>query len=109
MAQWRDIAPGIAVDPEIAHGKPIIAGTRIPAALILGQLTAGVTCEELEREYGLQKQQVLNALLYAQNVYYRLRLGAWRLRGLWSAVPVLRLFRVERLFQSDLAEFCILP
>jgi uncharacterized protein (DUF433 family) len=65
MAQDGEIAPGIAVDPEVAHGKPVIAGTRIPVALVLGQLAAGVSYEELEREYGLQKQQALNALAYA--------------------------------------------
>jgi uncharacterized protein (DUF433 family) len=64
MAQCGDIAPGIVVDPEIVHGKPVIAGTRIPVALVLRQLAAGVTYEELEREYGLQKQQIQDALAY---------------------------------------------
>jgi uncharacterized protein (DUF433 family) len=65
MTQGGEIAPGIVVDPEIVHGKPVIAGTRIPVALVLGQLAAGVTYDELEREYGLQKQQALDALAYA--------------------------------------------
>lgn len=65
MAQGGEIAPGIVVDPEIVHGKPVIAGTRVPVALVLGQLAAGVTYDELEREYGLQKQQTLDALAYA--------------------------------------------
>jgi uncharacterized protein (DUF433 family) len=49
MTQSGEIAPGIAVDPEVAHGKPVIVGARIP----------------LEREYGLRKQQVHDALAYA--------------------------------------------
>ena len=65
MAQSGEIAPGIVVDPEIVHGKPVIAGTRIPVALVLGQLAAGVSYDELEREYGLRKQQVQDALSYA--------------------------------------------
>jgi uncharacterized protein (DUF433 family) len=65
MTQGGEIAPGIVVDPEIVHGKPVIAGTRIPVALILGQLAAGVGDDELEREYGLSKQQVQDALAYA--------------------------------------------
>jgi uncharacterized protein (DUF433 family) len=63
MTQGGEIAPGIVVDPEVVHGKPVIAGTRIPVALVLGQL-AGVSYDELEREYGLQKQQALDALAY---------------------------------------------
>jgi uncharacterized protein (DUF433 family) len=65
MAQSGEIAPGIVVDPETVHGKPVIAGTRIPVALVLGQLAAGVSYDELEREYGLRKHQVQDALSYA--------------------------------------------
>jgi uncharacterized protein (DUF433 family) len=64
MTQGGEIAPGIVVDPEIVHGKPVIAGTRIPVALVLGQLAAGITYDELQREYGLQRQQALDALAY---------------------------------------------
>jgi uncharacterized protein (DUF433 family) len=68
MAQGGEIAPGIVVDPEVVHGKPVIAGTRIPVALVLGQLAVGVTYDELQCEYGLQKQQVLDALAYAAHI-----------------------------------------
>jgi uncharacterized protein (DUF433 family) len=57
LAHGGESAPGIVVDPEVAHGKPVIAGTRIAVALILGQLAAGVPYDELEREYGLQKRR----------------------------------------------------
>lgn len=65
MAQAGEIFPGVVVDPEIVHGKPIIAGTRVPVALVLGQLAGGVSYEEMEREYGLKREQVLTALGYA--------------------------------------------
>jgi uncharacterized protein (DUF433 family) len=65
MAQAGEIYPGVVVDPEIIHGKPVIAGTRIPVALVLGQLAGGVTFEELEREYGLSREQVQTAIGYA--------------------------------------------
>ena len=52
-----EIYPGVSVDPEVVHGKPVISGTRIPVSLVLGQLAAGVSYEELEREYGLRKEQ----------------------------------------------------
>ena len=65
MAQAGEIFPSVVVDPEIVHGKPVIAGTRIPVALVLGQLAGGVSFEELEREYGLSREQVQAALGYA--------------------------------------------
>src|SRR5258708_30665728 len=58
MAQPAEIYPGVVVDPEIVHGKPVVAGTRIPVALVLGQLAGGVGFDELEREYGLRREQI---------------------------------------------------
>lgn len=68
MPQPGEIYPGIVVDPEIVYGKPVIAGTRIPVALVLGQLAGGVECDELEREYGLGREQVRPALGYAARI-----------------------------------------
>ena len=68
MTQRGEIAPGIVVDPEVVHGKPVIAGTRIPVALVLGQLAAGVSYDELQREYGLERKQVQDALAYAADL-----------------------------------------
>jgi uncharacterized protein (DUF433 family) len=65
MAAAQQIYPGVVVDPEVVHGKPVLAGTRIPVALVLGQLAAGVDYEELEREYGVTRQEALAALGYA--------------------------------------------
>ena len=65
MTQSTEIFPGVVVDPAIVHGKPVIAGTRIPVALVLGQLAGGISFEELEREYGLTKEQVQAAIGYA--------------------------------------------
>jgi len=41
----HQIYPGIVVDPEVVHSKPVLAGTRIPVALVLGQLAAGMNFE----------------------------------------------------------------
>ncbi len=60
-----ELIPGVTADPDIAFGKPVIAGTRLPVAIILGQLAAGVTIEELCSEYDLTRDQVLAALGYA--------------------------------------------
>ena len=65
MEKAQQIYPGVVVDPEVVHGKPVLAGTRIPVALVLGQLAAGVDFEELEREYGVTRQEALAAIGYA--------------------------------------------
>jgi len=60
-----EIVPGITADPEVAFGKPVIAGTRVPAAVIIGQLAAGVPEAELCNDYELTPEQVRAALRYA--------------------------------------------
>jgi uncharacterized protein (DUF433 family) len=60
-----EIIPGVAVDPEVAFGKPVIAGTRLPVALVLGQLAGGVDLSEVCAEYALTPEQVRAALRYA--------------------------------------------
>jgi len=55
----------IVVDPEIQHGKPVIQGTRVPVARILGGLAGGMTKEEIIREYEITEDDVLAALNYA--------------------------------------------
>jgi uncharacterized protein (DUF433 family) len=55
----------IVIDPEVQHGKPIIRGTRVPVARILGGLAGGMTTEEVMREYEVSEADVLAALSYA--------------------------------------------
>ncbi len=55
----------IVIDPEIQHGKPVIRGTRVPVARILGGLAGGMTTEEVMREYVVSDLDVLAALSYA--------------------------------------------
>lgn len=51
----------IAVDPEICHGCPVIRGTRVPARIVAGSLAAGMTIEEIQREYDLTAEDILAA------------------------------------------------
>jgi uncharacterized protein (DUF433 family) len=60
-----EIYPGIVVDTEIAHGKPTIAGTRIPVTTILGSLAGGDSIEDVCVGYGVTREQVQAALGYA--------------------------------------------
>ncbi len=60
-----EIFPGIITDPEILGGEAIVKGTRIPVALILGHLAAGMSTEEIEYEYDLSIENIRAALGYA--------------------------------------------
>lgn len=55
----------IVIDPEIQHGKPVIRGTRVPVARIVGGLAGGMTIEEITQEYGITEGDVRAALKYA--------------------------------------------
>lgn len=61
----KEIAPRIVVDEKVAFGKPVIKGTRVPVALVVGQLAGGMTYEEVMKEYELTKKDILAALDYA--------------------------------------------
>lgn len=58
----------IVIDPEIQHGKPIIRGTRVPVAWIVGGLAGGMTKEDIMREYEVSEADVLAALSYAADL-----------------------------------------
>lgn len=55
----------IVIDPKICHGKPVIRGTRVPVSLVVGSLAGGMDFQEVEREYGLTREQVRSALKFA--------------------------------------------
>ena len=55
----------IVIDPKICHGKPVIRGTRMPVALIVGSLAGGMTFEEVREEYGLTMADIRAALKFA--------------------------------------------
>ena len=55
----------IVIDPEIRHGKPVIRGTRVPVDIILGSIAGGMSIEEVAKEYGIKKEDVLAAIKYA--------------------------------------------
>lgn len=61
----KEIANGITVDEKVCHGKPVIAGTRVPVTLVLGQLAGGMTAEQIMEAYELQRGDVAAAIRYA--------------------------------------------
>jgi uncharacterized protein (DUF433 family) len=64
-ASAGEIYPGVTVDPETVHDQPVIAGTRIPVAVIVGHLAAGDRLETVMDAYKLTEEQVRAALGYA--------------------------------------------
>jgi uncharacterized protein (DUF433 family) len=55
----------IIIDPKIQHGKPIIRGTRVPVARVIGSLAGGMTRDEVEREYDINEEDIAASLAYA--------------------------------------------
>lgn len=58
----------IVIDPGIQGGRPVIKGTRVPIARIVGALSAGATLQELLEDYALQEEDVRAALAYAAKI-----------------------------------------
>ncbi|MGB2753701.1 MAG: DUF433 domain-containing protein [Phycisphaerae bacterium] len=58
----------IVIDPRIQHGKPVIRGTRVPAARIVGGLAGGMTFEQIQKEYGVTAEDVRAALEFAAQI-----------------------------------------
>ena len=55
----------ITTNPKIMHGKPVIKGTRVPVDVILGSLVGGMGYEEVEKEYGVKRADIIAAIEYA--------------------------------------------
>jgi uncharacterized protein (DUF433 family) len=51
-AEQHDVeATGISLDPQVAHGKPYVQGTRIPVSVVLDNLAAGISEDEILKSY----------------------------------------------------------
>jgi uncharacterized protein (DUF433 family) len=65
----------IIQDIEIQHGKPVLAGRRLPVAVVVGSLAGGMTYGEVMEEYSVTMDDILSCLAYAtsainlENVY----------------------------------------
>ena len=64
------IAERIEVDPGVCHGKPRIAGTRIPVEIILGLLADGLTPKEIIVKCypDLAEEDILACIRYAKQL-----------------------------------------
>jgi uncharacterized protein (DUF433 family) len=55
----------VVVDPEVVHGQPVVRGTRVTVAIVVGSLAGGMSFEEVEEEYGITRDDILACLDYA--------------------------------------------
>jgi uncharacterized protein (DUF433 family) len=55
----------ITINPDIAHGKPVIRGLRYPVETMLELLSSGMTIEEILEDYpDLEREDILAVLAY---------------------------------------------
>jgi uncharacterized protein (DUF433 family) len=59
-----EIVPGITADPSRAFGKPVITGTRVPAASVLA-IAGGRSEAEIMVEYDLTSDQIRAVFRFA--------------------------------------------
>ena len=54
----------IVIDPAVAHGKPVIRGTRVTVTSVVGALADGMSFEDVQRDYDLTADDVRAALRF---------------------------------------------
>ena len=52
----------IVIDPEVSFGRPVIAGTGIPTAVLAEQFDAGDDVRDLAKEYGASEEAISDAI-----------------------------------------------
>jgi uncharacterized protein (DUF433 family) len=63
MEDWKSY---ISVDPNICHGQAVIKGTRIPVFVIMDNLAAWVSPQEILKSYPtLNMEGIRAAMIYA--------------------------------------------
>lgn len=57
---WRE---HIVVEPNICHGQACLAGTRVPVSVVLDNLAAHVSPEDIVRSYPAVTSQAIDACI----------------------------------------------
>jgi len=56
----------VRTDPAVLSGVPVVVGTRVPVAIVLGSLAAGLTVDEVRAHYPtVSAEAVRGCLAYA--------------------------------------------
>ena len=61
----KEVFPGITIDPQVVHGRPVVAETRVPVEVIVGELAGGSSFDDVMQDYHLTDSQIRAALAYA--------------------------------------------
>jgi uncharacterized protein (DUF433 family) len=71
MRRSYDGFPRITVDPEVMGGKPCVRGMRVTVGMILGELGAGTTIDELLASYPyIERDDVLESIRFGSRGYH---------------------------------------
>ncbi len=60
MHSWRE---RISINPAICHGRACIRGTRVTVSVVVDNIAAGVSREEILRSYPILKEADIDAAL----------------------------------------------
>ncbi len=58
----REQPRSVVIDPRVSFGRPVIAGTGIPTAVLAEQFKAGDPVPVLAKEYGADEEAVWDAI-----------------------------------------------
>ncbi|HET6249413.1 MAG TPA: DUF433 domain-containing protein [Tepidisphaeraceae bacterium] len=69
--QRRTLGRYIVVDPDICHGKPTFAGTRVMVAQVLKQVSRGMAWDTIVSEWrgSVSKEAIAEAVELAQRIF----------------------------------------
>jgi uncharacterized protein (DUF433 family) len=80
VVRWQDY---ITVDPAVCHGRACIKGTRIMVSVVLDNLAAGLTPDDIIRSYPSLDREAVQA-----TIAYAAELGRERVVAMPTAIPV---------------------
>ena len=64
-----ELAPLVTIDPAVCHGQPCISGTRVMVSVVLDNLAAGLTYDEILHEYpSLTRDGIRAAIAHAADL-----------------------------------------
>jgi uncharacterized protein (DUF433 family) len=64
----QPIADRIGIDSSRCHGRPVIAGTRVPVKTVLGTLAGGDSPERVAESYDIDIQDIRAAIAFANQL-----------------------------------------
>ena len=65
----------IIVNDKVRFGKPVIEGTRVSVEEVIGAIAGGMSFEEIEEEYGVDREGIISALEYANEIISEEKIG----------------------------------